>query len=149
METYRRQARPFAILMIDIDHFKPINDALGHTSGDLVIRAVARAVTGALRPSDRGGRFGGEEFIVLLHDVGASESVEVGERIRACVASLAVPVGAKGELYVTVSLGIAVCDPRDAGIDDVIERADTALYVAKREGRNRSHVAGMQARRIA
>lgn len=149
MEMYRRQRRPFAILMIDIDHFKPINDALGHTSGDLVIRAVARAVTGALRPTDRGGRFGGEEFIVLLQDVAGTEPFDVGERIRDCVASLPVPVGAKGELFVTVSLGIAICDARDAGIDDVIERADTALYVAKRDGRNRSRMAETPVRRIA
>lgn len=140
MEQFRRYRRPFAILMIDIDNLKQVNDGLGHAAGDAVIRAVAHAIALTLRPSDKGARFGGEEFVALLREVSPREAHEVAERLRAQVAGFPVAVNAMGELFVTVSVGIAVCDG-DRDIQSVIERADVALYSAKGDGRNRIVVA--------
>ena len=127
-----REGRPFSLVLADIDHFKLLNDEHGHTKGDDVLRAVAEALSGTLRGSDRVARYGGEEFVVILGGIERAGAIEAAERMREAVAALTVPVGG-----VTLSAGIATF-PSDApdGIS-LVDEADRALYSAKRSGRNR------------
>lgn len=123
------------VLMIDIDHFKRLNDTYGHATGDHVLRAVAGAIASAVREDDVPARFGGEEFAVLLRNPSRSVAVEVGERVRASVRALDLgPLGVSG---VSVSVGVAVSSSPDQPIDALVEEADRALYRAKRAGRDR------------
>jgi diguanylate cyclase (GGDEF)-like protein len=136
MDQFRRYGHVFGVLMIDIDHFKSVNDTHGHAVGDAAIRQVAATIRAAVRPSDRCGRFGGEEFIVLLREGMLAEGAEAAERIRAAVAACALPSG-NVELTFTVSIGVAIATDTDRDIQDIVERADVALYSAKGTGRNR------------
>jgi diguanylate cyclase (GGDEF)-like protein len=140
VEEYRRYNADFAVLMIDIDRFKSVNDSFGHSTGDGVIRSVARSITGLLRPSDRAARFGGEEFVALLRHVSEAEAEEIAQRLRRRVASTPITVG-ENDLFVTISIGVASCGPSDRDLETLIERADIALYAAKRGGRNSVAVA--------
>ena len=135
----RRETRSYAVLMIDIDHFKGLNDRYGHIAGDSCLRIVARAMQHALaRPGDVLARYGGEEFIVLLHDADEHGAQIVAERMRKAVQSLAIEHQASPFGIVTVSIGVA-----SASIDDklpaenLVDAADKALYAAKCSGRNR------------
>jgi len=123
------------VLLIDIDHFKRVNDEHGHPVGDEVLRAVARAIAGTVREQDVPARFGGEEFAVLLRNPGHGIAVEVAERIRAAVGRL--DLRELGPTGVTVSVGVAVSAVDDQPIRELIEGADRALYEAKRGGRDR------------
>jgi diguanylate cyclase (GGDEF)-like protein len=120
-------------VMIDVDHFKEVNDGYGHRAGDLALIGVARCITDSIRPSDFAARLGGDEFVVLLPETLAAEAVEIGERIRRRIETkLTTP-------QITVSVGITVpdhCDRRRAGLD-----VDRALYAAKEHGRNQLAVA--------
>ena len=131
----RRSEDAVGILMVDIDRFKLLNDAHGHSVGDEVLRAVAGAIAGAVREEDVPARFGGEEFAVLLRNPHIDEAVEVGERIREAVSSL--DLSRFGVASASVSVGVAVATVHDQPIADVIEQADRALYDAKRRGRDR------------
>lgn len=133
-ERQKRSGSPAAMLMIDIDHFKPVNDRHGHLVGDEVIRSVTKILRETLRQNDAAGRYGGEEFAVVLPDTATRGALRIAERIRAQVE--ATTVGAGGGLRVTVSVGIAAAKGA-ADCRDWIERADRALYSAKEEGRNR------------
>jgi diguanylate cyclase (GGDEF)-like protein len=142
-----RTGAPLALLMLDIDAFKPFNDTLGHQAGDECLRRVAKAVSScAQRPGDIAARYGGEEFVLLLPGIGETSAALVAERVRAAVGALAIthpasPVAAT----VTVSVGFAVARPTaGANAASLIGAADAALYDAKRAGRNR--VAGGAAR---
>ncbi len=151
MAQYRRYDRPFAVLMIDIDHFKRVNDTHGHSAGDAAIQAVAYAIETAIRPSDKAGRFGGEEFVVLLREISLGAIEEAAERVRATVAATNVEHN-DVNLLVTISVGVAIAEPRDRDIQDIIERADLALYSAKGAGRNRvilAPIAALDARLTA
>jgi eukaryotic-like serine/threonine-protein kinase len=131
-----RGDRPLAGVMLDIDHFKRINDTYGHAVGDDVIRAVANRLTENLRGIDILGRYGGEEFAVVLPDV-ADDVLTIAERIRATVA--ATPVDAAvGPVPVTVSVGVgvAILAGGEDDLDALLARADSALYRAKQNGRN-------------
>ena len=131
----RRADDAIGVLMIDIDRFKSLNDSHGHAMGDHVLRNVAEAIAGAVRDDDVPARYGGEEFAVLLRNPTPAVALEVGERVRRAVASLDLrSLRVDG---VTVSVGIAVSGAPDQPMDELIERADRALYVAKRAGRNR------------
>ncbi len=124
------------LLFIDIDHFKNVNDTHGHTVGDLVLNSVSERLQAALRPSDEVGRYGGEEFIVLLRECDMETTRIVGERLRAAVAST--PIELEDiTLEITVSVGATVADAADAAMEEVVARADKAMYEAKRNGRNR------------
>jgi diguanylate cyclase (GGDEF)-like protein len=125
-----------SMLMIDIDHFKSINDSFGHRIGDEALRAVAGLCRDALRGTDLLARFGGEEFIVLLPRTTPDEARRVAGDILAAVSDRAVPTSA-GRLTLTISIGLATADPALRDIDGLIEQADAALYAAKRAGRNR------------
>jgi diguanylate cyclase (GGDEF)-like protein len=148
MHVFWGARRAFAVLMIDIDHFKRINDTLGHPAGDTVIRAVAGVIAHAIRPEDKAARFGGEEFLILLHDTSRPEAREAAERIRALVAATTIDCNGH-PLAVTISIGVAVSDPSDADVQALIERADVALYAAKEAGRDQVvvAVAGIQFQR--
>jgi diguanylate cyclase len=132
----RRIGHPSTLVMIDIDHFKSINDRYGHPVGDEVIRAMAGILRGALRVQDVPGRYGGEEFGVILPGTGVQGAEVLAERIRMRIES-AVLEARKG-VRATASLGVAAFEPRDADHVDWIARADRALYMAKESGRNRT-----------
>jgi diguanylate cyclase (GGDEF)-like protein len=125
-----------ALLMVDVDHFKPVNDSHGHLVGDEVLKRVARAIEGEVRASDLVARFGGEEFAVLLLEVDAEEARTSAERIRAAIAGVEVLAPA-GTVRVTASVGVALAEREGFEMDALARRADDALYRAKREGRDR------------
>ena len=131
----RRAGDAIGVLMIDIDHFKALNDRHGHGVGDEVLRAVGAAIAQAVREEDVPARYGGEEFAVLLRSPAPGVAVEVAERVRAAVA--AIELGELGVDGVSVSVGAAVARRADQPIADVIAEADQALYEAKRGGRDR------------
>jgi two-component system cell cycle response regulator len=133
----------FAVLFIDIDHFKSVNDRFGHATGDLVLKGVAEYLKYGMRSGDYCGRYGGEEFVILATDVSAELAFGLAERHRAAIAALSLEDLAYAT-QVTVSIGVAVFDP-DGGetSEDLLERADSALYSAKSNGRNRVVVAGV------
>ena len=131
----RRADDALGVLMIDIDHFKRVNDKLGHAIGDQVLRAVAGAVARAVRDDDVPARFGGEEFAVLLRDPTLPGALEIAERVRASVGAL--DLRSFGVARVSVSVGVAVSHVADEPIDSIIEDADRALYAAKNSGRDR------------
>lgn len=121
--------------MIDVDHFKAVNDRHGHDGGDVVLRDVVKRIAGCLRADDQVGRWGGEEFVVLLPGTDIAGTMIVAERIRASVSDG--PVALKrGSASVTVSIGGAVTTSAD-DVDTVVTDADIALYRAKQEGRDR------------
>lgn len=133
-----RHHTPVALLMLDIDHFKQVNDVYGHQVGDSVLRMVVAELRSTLRPEDVLVRYGGEELCVLVRGLGGEDSLLLAERLRRAIAALRVP--ARGdEVSVTVSIGVAVTEPDAAPpVASLLERADRALYRAKREGRDRS-----------
>lgn len=140
MAYSRRVGRPLALLVVDLDRFKLVNDRHGHGAGDAVLVAVARVLLAALRPSDMLARYGGEEFCVLLRDTGEAEVMLVGERLRLALRSMAVEHGAD-TIRISSSFGGAVLDPsRGETWDGLFARADAALFRAKQTGRDRVEV---------
>ncbi len=137
-QTRGKDADPIAAIMIDIDHFKSVNDTHGHDIGDVVLKAVANDIRTRLRPGDMLARIGGEEFLVVLPSAERALALSIAERLRQSVADLviALPKGEK-KLQVTVSIGMTLDCGGTASIDEVIKQADVALYRAKHEGRNR------------
>jgi diguanylate cyclase len=123
------------MLMLDIDHFKAINDTHGHTVGDEVIRALAHVVRGSVRAGDCAGRFGGDEFAVVLPGMRVQEALAVAHRIRAQIE--AVRLRQLPEVRITSSIGVAAASHRHATLRAWIDAADAALYTAKHSGRNR------------
>lgn len=138
-EEFARSLRhelPLALIMLDIDHFKVINDTLGHTCGDAVLRALATTCMDKLRTEDLFGRLGGEEFAALLAHTDPPGAKHTATRLLDALGRLGVP-WEDGEVRFTVSIGVAALEPGDASIDDVLSRADKAMYQAKQAGRNR------------
>jgi diguanylate cyclase (GGDEF)-like protein len=123
-------------MMIDIDHFKSINDTYGHPTGDDVIRTVASRLAGLARRTDLLGRYGGEEFVLLLPETATRPSRDLAERLRAAIVDEPVETRS-GPLTVSVSVGIATRRPTDPDLTALLSRADEALYEAKKAGRNR------------
>lgn len=136
-----RTRQPAAALLIDIDMFKAVNDTYGHLVGDQVLVAVAGALSGELREGDLLGRFGGEEFAVLLPTADDAEARLAAERVRSRVADLCVPAANIGDVRVTISVGVAVSDAPGLMVADLLAAADAELYRAKAAGRNRVRVA--------
>ncbi len=132
----RRYARPLAMFMVDIDHFKNVNDTYGHDVGDEVLRSLSITATDALREADVLGRLGGEEFGILLPETSKEAAMDVAERLRLSVEQTSIPTSA-GELNITVSIGVAIMDAESASVDALLKKADVALYKAKQTGRNR------------
>lgn len=131
-----------AVLLVDIDHFKGVNDRYGHLVGDDVLRTVAHGLTYGLRPRDFVGRFGGEEFVVLLAGSDLDQARHTAERIRAHVANLMIDVPVRADpVRVTVSVGVAAFRQSGHSINELLDAADSALYSAKHAGRNCVRVA--------
>ncbi len=140
MQRARRHKNAIGFLMIDIDHFKQVNDTYGHLNGDAVLAELAQILAGSARESDVCARYGGEEFAIILHETTESGAKILAERIRAKVAAATFP----GGLKLTISVGVAATD--DAAVfTQLMDRADQALYAAKQGGRNQVRVADMTA----
>lgn len=135
IETARRDGMPLCVMMADLDHFKQINDTHGHLVGDGVLREVAARLRSAVRDVDVVGRFGGEEFMVILAKASVETATEIAERVRSRVAGS--PIRVHGvSVGITISVGLAVMSRGDTATT-LVERADLALYAAKNQGRNR------------
>ena len=132
----RRCGRKFSVLMIDIDHFKRVNDDHGHTVGDTVLASVAAILREHTRETDVVGRYGGEEMVVVAVETGLSDAMALAERIRGAIEAHAVRHDGQ-EIQVTASIGCAELSDSDARADDLIARADAKMYEAKHSGRNR------------
>jgi diguanylate cyclase (GGDEF)-like protein len=137
----RRSGDRLGILMIDLDHFKSLNDRYGHGAGDRVLRGVAESISAAVRLEDTPARYGGEEFVVVLRRASGEQAADVAERIRSEIAAMD-PSGLGLNEHITVSIGVAVADTHSSDVRALIETADDALYRAKKQGRNRVVVAG-------
>jgi len=136
----RRLDNHLGLIMLDIDHFKQINDKYGHQTGDQVLAAAAAALNACLRQNDRIGRYGGEEFLIILPDSSPEDSLRVAERCRREIANLFIP--AKPDLSLTASFGVACQRRHDIAYSDLlIQQADDAMYQAKKNGRNRVEIA--------
>ncbi|WP_434056861.1 diguanylate cyclase [Amycolatopsis ponsaeliensis] len=140
-----RQHTTFGLLMLDLDHFKQVNDTYGHLAGDAVLRAVAEAIIAAVRGrGDAVGRFGGEEFVVLLPGIAHPDIGAVAERIRRAIATLKVPAGQLSITGLSTSIGMSVYPKAGTSLQRLLDAADTALYHAKATGRNKVvHVADL------
>jgi diguanylate cyclase (GGDEF)-like protein len=135
IERAMRYGEPLSVIMLDLDHFKMVNDTYGHKSGDLVLQLVAKIFQQSLRKVDIIGRYGGEEFVFLLPETSLEEAGVVAERLRTLIAEYEVPVQA-GTIRVTACLGVASLENCSGNIDALLECADQALYAAKQGGRN-------------
>ncbi len=131
----RRHSKEQGVLMIDVDRFKAVNDEFGHDGGDVVLHEIVSRINRCLRANDQIGRWGGEEFVVLLPNTGVDGVAVVAERIRTAVAELPIAINRINRIEVTVSIGAAMATTED-DIDSVIMHADDALYAAKHAGRN-------------
>ncbi len=139
-QRYQRSQEPFSVLLLDLDHFKKVNDVYGHSAGDIVLQSVAEAMRKGVRPYDLCCRYGGEEFLVILPDAKEEEAVSAAERLRFDIANLEICAAPDTVLRITASIGVAtVVNGED--IDQLISRADEAMYVGKQQGRNRVSVA--------
>lgn len=143
----RRDRYPLGVLLVDIDRFKKVNDDFGHLVGDHVLRRIGKAIAAEVREYDGVGRFGGEEFVVLLPEVDAIESMVIAERIRVRIARLRVSefvdeVNSSRDLELSVSIGVTSSTFGGEEVSDLLRAADLALYRAKAEGRNRVVLAG-------
>lgn len=143
VDRARARATPLAVLMLDIDTFKPINDKFGHAAGDAMLRTVAAQLTANVRASDAVVRYGGDELVVLMPDTDLATAQRIAERLRKAVSEVAVELPpekrARGATLIrlTVSVGVAALEPGDCDGPALLARADAALFVAKRAGRNR------------
>jgi diguanylate cyclase (GGDEF)-like protein len=136
MARLRRYKNVASCLMLDIDHFKQVNDTYGHDVGDQAIIATARVTQETLRTEDIFGRFGGEEFAAMLPMTPTEKAATVAERLRAAIEAMRIPTP-QGMLHFTVSIGMTEIGLEEPGFDTALKRADEALYEAKRSGRNR------------
>jgi diguanylate cyclase (GGDEF)-like protein len=130
-----RDHQPVGVIMVDVDHFKAINDSRGHAAGDVVLRIIASGIAAMVRPYDSVGRYGGEEFLIIAPNCGLGETWELAERVRAHVASCSIMAGGS-HVKVSLSLGVATGDAA-SDMEKVLHAADGAMYQAKRAGRNR------------
>lgn len=136
LERSRRNGHFLAIILFDIDDFKCVNDNHGHLAGDFILRETCHACKVIVRPYDVFARFGGEEFIFLLPDTDEERAKAMADRLRNLISEQVVTFK-EMDVQITISIGIAIFNPRKDSLDDVINRADNALYQAKRMGKNR------------
>ncbi len=136
-----RYKQPLAVMMMDIDHFKKVNDTFGHDVGDQMLKGVTKIARDELRSADVIGRYGGEEFVILLPMTNAQQALLLAERIRSGVVALHVPTE-KGDASATLSIGIVEINHESTmeAVEDVFRRADQAMYAAKQAGRNRTTI---------
>jgi diguanylate cyclase (GGDEF)-like protein/PAS domain S-box-containing protein len=138
-DVARRYQQPLSVILFDLDHFKSINDTFGHSTGDKMLEYVTQAACAQLRDVDLIGRYGGEEFVIVLPMTGAQQAYLLAERIRAGVDALRIETD-KGTAAVTLSIGVAemLHVPLDGSVENMLHRADEAMYAAKKNGRNRT-----------
>lgn len=141
----RRYERQLSVIMADIDRFKTVNDTFGHDAGDGVLRGIAGRIQEILRDVDVAGRYGGDEFIILMPESGLMAGGSAAERLREKIAGTPIPVGGGGAVSVTLSMGVAALSERVETLADLVREADAALYQAKQQGRNRVVAAGTPA----
>jgi diguanylate cyclase (GGDEF)-like protein len=143
-----RTQSPLAMALVDIDHFKAVNDTYGHLVGDKVLKSVAQALTSHLRDYDRAGRFGGEEFVLLLAQTSENDACRIAERLRSHIEGMEVPVNDRPNaptVSLTISIGVTAMEPGETHeLTDLLAAADSALYHAKQTGRNRIAVHAAQ-----
>jgi diguanylate cyclase (GGDEF)-like protein len=143
-----RTRSQLSVALMDIDHFKAVNDTYGHLVGDKALRAVTDALREQLRSYDLAGRFGGEEFAILLPQTRDDHALSIAERLRAHIADMSVPISdgdADDGIRLTVSVGIASLNDTNRELTDLLAAADAALYRAKQTGRNKTQVADASA----
>ncbi len=145
-----RTDSPLALALVDIDHFKMVNDTYGHLVGDKALRAVTDGLRSQLRSYDLAGRFGGEEFTILLPHAREADALSVAERLRAHIAAMSIPIDDANPsgpcVKLTISVGVAALDGASRELTEMMAAADSALYHAKEAGRNRTHVITASAR---
>jgi two-component system cell cycle response regulator len=132
-----QSGRALSVLVADIDFFKKVNDTYGHDAGDNVLREFAARIRRNTRGIDLACRLGGEEFVIIMPDTELARAMQVGERLRSCIAAEPFQLNPTTSLDITASVGIATLEGRDDTAETIFKRADNALYAAKREGRNR------------
>jgi diguanylate cyclase (GGDEF)-like protein len=142
VERASRHSKPLAIAFMDIDRFKSINDTYGHRAGDLVLRQLAGLLSGSIRASDVFGRYGGEEFMLILPETTPEDARALVEELRELVMRRPLTVSAGVLIDATISIGVAGGHGSELQVDRLVDAADAAMYVAKSEGRNRSHLFG-------
>ncbi len=140
VERAARYGRPLTIAFIDLDHFKVVNDTYGHSVGDSVLRAVAEVFRTNTRDSDFIGRYGGEEFVLILPETSVDEATNVVEKLRHLILKLRVPSGSGDDLAVSISIGVAGGHGTLLRVDEMLRDADAAMYSAKSLGRNQTYV---------
>ncbi|MCP4044149.1 MAG: sensor domain-containing diguanylate cyclase [Gammaproteobacteria bacterium] len=131
-----RYKHTLSVFMVDIDHFKPINDTHGHQTGDTVLRSFAKVLDSSIRQTDYAARYGGEEFVVILPETPLAKAKELAERLRSQVADHPFPIESDKEVNLTASIGIATFPEYAQSWQDLLEVADSAMYAAKKAGRN-------------
>ncbi|WP_240339442.1 sensor domain-containing diguanylate cyclase [Marinobacter sp. BW6] len=136
LQRARRYQRPMAVLWIDFDHFKEVNDTYGHAAGDSVLRSMSRLLLASVRSVDSVGRFGGEEFVIALPEMDLDKAYETGERLRLKVEETPQPLGDGRTVPLTISIGISVYPDHGQGAAVLCAAADRAMYLAKKRGRN-------------
>ena len=137
MARAERDGKPLSLLLVDLDHFKTVNDSSGHAIGDLLLQRVATQLRTTVRGADAVVRLGGEEFVILLHECGADAALRVAEAVRAAVRDVTVPEGCSLD-RLTASVGVATYPDHGRGLDQLLGAADRAMYAAKHDGRDRS-----------
>jgi len=140
----RRHGIPLAMMIIDVDHFKRINDEFGHEGGDAALIETVRRLRESLRTEDLIGRLGGEEFVAVMPSTDGAAALAAAERMRSSFADQPMPIGG-GDITITVSVGVAVLDARDQQYSHLLRRADRAMYAAKTAGRNKVMLDGVAA----
>jgi diguanylate cyclase (GGDEF)-like protein len=139
IERYHRFGYPLSLIMLDVDNLKEINDSHGHITGDQVLRTVARRIRQNIRQIDILGRYGGDEFAILLPSTDLHLAVEIADRIRRSVVEAVIETDA-GAILASLSLGVAQVNSDSTTLSELLERADSALYIAKEKGRNRVEI---------
>jgi diguanylate cyclase (GGDEF)-like protein len=140
VERATRYERPLCVAFVDIDHFKAVNDSYGHAAGDVVLRGVSQTIAESLRASDLIGRYGGEEFMLILTETNVEEGAELSEKLRKLVERARFKVDGNRDLSVTISIGIVGGSGQQLRMENLVRDADAAMYSAKSLGRNQTYI---------
>jgi two-component system cell cycle response regulator len=140
IERVQRYGRPLSVAFVDIDHFKTVNDTYGHHAGDVVLQAVAQVLRSHMRATDLVGRYGGEEFMLLLTETDVQEAAALAEKLRMLVMQERIAIGDEQTISVTISIGVAGGTGQQVRLDTIVRDADAAMYSAKSLGRNQTYV---------